>query len=80
MAITAAGAAANAAPTFTYNGNVQTYNVALTGEYDITVAGAQGGGNVNATGGLGAIVGGEFVHRESLWSWHSGSPGCHEMI
>jgi hypothetical protein len=60
FAFFAAGAVANATPTFSYTGAVQTYTVATTGEYDITVAGAQGGGNISASGGLGAVVEGEF--------------------
>lgn len=44
----------------TYTGSIADFTAATTGTYSFTVAGAQGGGAVEATGGLGAIVSGDL--------------------
>jgi hypothetical protein len=52
---------AQATTTFSYTGAMQTYTVATTGVYDITLAGGQGGANWYGGGGLGAVVGGDVT-------------------
>jgi hypothetical protein len=42
---------------FSYSGSIVTFDVTASGIYQITVAGAQGGGN---SGGQGALVSGDI--------------------
>ena len=49
---------------FAYTGAIQTYTVPLTGIYDITAAGAEGGeawAHGLSAGGLGAVLSGEVM-------------------
>jgi len=56
-ALACAGAAEAGAPTiFDYTGGVQIFIAPTAGTYEFEVFGAQGGGGVNAVGGLGASV------------------------
>ena len=56
------GAAGAHATTFNFTGAVVDFTVPTTGTYDITAAGAQGGGTGGARlGGLGALAGGDVV-------------------
>jgi hypothetical protein len=51
---------------FVFTGSVQTYLVPESGEYEITVEGAQGGSSSDGNpGGLGAIVGGDIFLRQN---------------
>jgi len=52
-----AGSSAEA-DSFSYSGAVVDYAVPVTGIYDITAAGAQGGSGLNANGGLGTLIDG----------------------
>ena len=52
----AVGASEAMAANFGYTGTEDFYTIPVSGIYDVTVAGAQGGGNPAAPGGLGAIV------------------------
>src|SRR5208337_4519307 len=45
---------------FTYSGGIVDYTVPVTGTYDITAAGAQGGAGDTWNGGLGAQIGGDI--------------------
>jgi Glycine rich protein len=57
-----AGAASASAETFDFTGSLQTFVATATGEYDITLVGAQGGqatGRTTMLGGKGAQMGGE---------------------
>jgi hypothetical protein len=49
------------AATYSYDGTIDSYIVATTGIYDVYAAGAQGGGNLNSAGGLGATVEGDVL-------------------
>jgi len=49
-----------AADTFAYTGNLQTYTVSTTGVYFLSAAGGQGGSNQDWSGGLGAVVNGDY--------------------
>ncbi len=53
--LTIAGNAAHA-DYLGYSGFEETYSITSSGTYDITAAGAQGGGSSNDSGGLGAII------------------------
>ena len=48
------------AGTVTYTGSIADFTAAATGTYSFSVAGAQGGGAYQATGGLGAVVAGDL--------------------
>ena len=62
----AVSAAEAGAKIFLFTGSVQTYLVPETGEYEITVAGAQGGSSSDGNaGGMGAIVGGDIFLRQN---------------
>src|ERR1700722_15076810 len=62
----AASAAEAGAKIFLFTGSVQTYLVPGTGEYEITLAGAQGGSSSDGNaGGVGAIVGGDIFLRQN---------------
>jgi hypothetical protein len=66
VAALAVSAAEAGAKTFIFTDSVQTYLVPETGEYEITVAGAQGGSSSEGNpGGLGAIAGGDIFLRQS---------------
>jgi PEP-CTERM motif len=47
--------------TFSYTGSVQTYTVPVSGYYQVSAAGASGGGSFNTSGGLGASAGGTVL-------------------
>ena len=62
----AVSAAEAGAKIFLFTGSVQTYLVPETGEYEITVGGAQGGSSSDGNaGGMGAIVGGDIFLRQN---------------
>ena len=66
IAALAASAAEAGAMVFKFTGAVQTYVVPETGEYEITLAGAQGGSSSDGnSGGMGAIVGGDIFLRQN---------------
>jgi hypothetical protein len=46
--------------TYGYSGQIESFTASVSGIYNITADGAQGGGNYRATGGLGAMAGGEI--------------------
>jgi hypothetical protein len=49
------------ADSFSYTGSIVDYTIPVTGTYDITAAGAQGGGGeAGATGGSGAVISGDI--------------------
>ena len=54
------GAAGADATTFNFTGKVVDFTIPVTGTYDITAAGAEGGASAGA-GGLGALAGGDVV-------------------
>ena len=62
---------------FTFTGAIQTYLVPETGEYEITLAGAQGGSSSDGNaGGMGAIVGGDiFLKQNELLDIFVGGQG-----
>jgi hypothetical protein len=53
------GAADADATIFEFSGSVVSFVIPVTGVYDIAAAGARGGGSFNASGGFGAIAGGD---------------------
>jgi hypothetical protein len=78
LATSAAMSAAEAgAMVFTFTGAVQTYVVPETGEYEITLAGAQGGSSTDGNpGGMGAVVGGDiFLKQNELLGIFVGGAG-----
>src|SRR5580698_1737838 len=57
-----AAASSDKADLFSYSGGIVTFDVTVTGIYEITVAGASGGGGFRGTsGGLGALVSGDIL-------------------
>ena len=55
-----AAASSAKADLFSYSGGIVTFDITVTGIYEITVAGASGGGGFRGTsGGLGALVSGD---------------------
>jgi hypothetical protein len=77
IAALAASAAEAGAVVFNFTGSFQTYIAPETGEYEITLAGAQGGSSVDGnTGGKGAVVGGEiFLKQNELLGIFVGGEG-----
>jgi hypothetical protein len=66
VAALAASAAEAGAKMFVFTGSEQMYLVPETGEYEITLAGAQGGSSSDGnSGGMGAIVGGDIFLRQN---------------
>jgi PEP-CTERM motif len=77
IAALATSAAEAGAVVFDFTGSFQTYIVPETGEYEITLAGAQGGSSVDGNpGGKGAVVGGEiFLKQNELLGIFVGGEG-----
>ena len=77
IAALAASAAEAGAEVFGFTGAVQTYLVPQTGEYEIILAGAQGGASSDGNaGGMGAIVGGDiFLRKNELLGIFVGGEG-----
>jgi hypothetical protein len=74
-----AGAAATSADAavFGYTGGVVDYTVPHSGIWDVTAAGAQGGGSSGGTGGLGAVIGGDvFLHGGTVLTIAVGGQGA----
>src|SRR3984885_6649090 len=66
IAALAASAGEAGAKVFGFTGSVQTYRVPETGEYEIILAGAEGGSSSDGNaGGMGAIVGGDIFLRQN---------------
>ncbi len=66
VAALAASAAEAGAKVFRFTGSVQTYTVPETGEYEIILAGAQGGSSSDGNaGGMGAVVGGDIFLKQN---------------
>src|ERR1700733_403744 len=66
IAALAASAGEAGAKVFGFTGSVQTYRVPETGEYEIILAGAQGGSSFDGNaGGMGAILGGDIFLRQN---------------
>ena len=73
----AVSAAEAGAKIFLFTGSVQTYLVPETGEYEIPVAGAQGGSSSDGNaGGMGAIVGGDIFLRQNEVLSEAGDPAA----
>jgi hypothetical protein len=54
------------ADVFSYTGLVVDYTIPTTGFYSITAAGAQGGSDDDAVGGLGALAAGEVFLTQGV--------------
>jgi hypothetical protein len=77
IAALAVSSAEAGAVVFNFTGSVQTYLVPETGEYEITLAGAEGGSSVDGNhGGKGAVVGGDiFLKQNELLGIFVGGAG-----
>jgi hypothetical protein len=78
LATSAAISAAEAGTVnFPFTDGVQTFLVPETGEYEIPVAGAQGGSSSDGNaGGMGAIVGGDIFLRQNEVLSEAGDPAA----
>ena len=87
----AQGGAVNGSQTFNYTAGVQTFTAPVTGNYTVTLFGAQGGNGLNTTGGLGGqatgslaltagqtisvYVGGKGGNAGGVMGWNGGGQG-----
>ena len=87
----AQGGAVNGTQTFNYTGGIQTFTAPVTGNYTVTLFGAQGGNGLNTTGGLGGqatgslaltagqtisvYVGGKGGNAGGVMGWNGGGQG-----
>ena len=87
----AQGGAVNGTQTFNYTAGVQTFTAPVTGNYTVTLFGAQGGNGLNTTGGLGGqatgslaltagqtisvYVGGKGGNAGGVMGWNGGGQG-----
>ena len=87
----AQGGAVNGTQTFNYTAGIQTFTAPVTGNYTVTLFGAQGGNGLNTTGGLGGqatgslaltagqtisvYVGGKGGNAGGVMGWNGGGQG-----
>ena len=87
----AQGGAVNGTQTFNFTGGIQTFTAPVTGNYTVTLFGAQGGNGLNTTGGLGGqatgslaltagqtisvYVGGKGGNAGGVMGWNGGGQG-----
>jgi gliding motility-associated-like protein len=87
----AQGGALNGTQTFNYTAGIQTFTAPVTGNYTVTLFGAQGGNGLNTTGGLGGqatgslaltagqtisvYVGGKGGNAGGVMGWNGGGQG-----